>query len=251
MIRVHDTSLHSCKQPRLEHLPSLPSRGIFLAPSGQFKTTTMVSLILDHYRGCFERIYVFSPSVDIDSAWTPVKRYVYGEMKIEEDEQCFFSEFDVEALEGIMHTQHEIIKELKRRKKKSLFGILVVVDDFSDNPAVLHAAGKNPLNSLFTRGRHLNISCWVSAQKLTTISTVIRSNTQFYCVGRLRGQKELQAFLDEISAVHSPQTLLRIYDQATLRPHGFLYVDLTKQPVRLYANFEHRIRVQDPVSSAE
>ena len=193
------------------HLPSLPSRGIFLAPSGQFKTTTMVSLILDHYRGCFERIYVFSPSVDIDSAWTPVKRYVYGEMKIEEDEQCFFSEFDVEALEGIMHTQHEIIKELKRRKKKSLFGILVVVDDFSDNPAVLHAAGKNPLNSL----------------------------------------KELQAFLDEISAVHSPETLLRIYDQATLRPHGFLYVDLTKQPVRLYANFEHRIRVQEAIGSAE
>ncbi len=109
------------------------------------------------------------------------------------------------------------------------FNVLVIVDDFSDNPAVLHVqGGKNPLNTLFTRGRHLGVSCWISAQKLTTISTVIRANTRFYCVGRLRGQKELQAFLDEISATLPIKTLMSIYDAATLKTHGFLLVDLTK-----------------------
>ena len=62
-------------------------------------------------------------------------------------------------------------------------------------------------------------------------------------------EMELKAFLDEISAVYSPKVLLKIYDDATLRPHGFLYVDLTKQPVQLYVNFEHRVRLQSPSST--
>ena len=67
-IRVHGHASWECKQSRHGHLPKLPARGIFLAPSQQFKTTAMVDLILRHYRGCYERIFVFSPSVDIDSA---------------------------------------------------------------------------------------------------------------------------------------------------------------------------------------
>ncbi len=74
-IRIHDKSSFSCAQSKHEHLPRLPSRGIFLAPSGQFKTTAIVDLVLRHYRGCFERVVVLSPSVDIDPAWEAVKDY--------------------------------------------------------------------------------------------------------------------------------------------------------------------------------
>ena len=34
---------------------------------------TLISLILEQYRGVFERIYIFSPSIDIDDGWIPVK----------------------------------------------------------------------------------------------------------------------------------------------------------------------------------
>ena len=232
-IRVHGHASWECKQSRHGHLPKLPARGIFLAPSQQFKTTAMVDLILRHYRGCFERIFVFSPSVDIDSAWGPVK------------------EFDHDALHKIVAEQHKMTIALKEKKgNKKLYNILVVVDDFSDAPSALHNQGKNVLNTLFTRGRHQNISCWISAQKLTTISTVIRTQTQFYCIGRLRSQKELQALLEEISATHPVKTLQRLYDIATQQDHGFLYVNLSANPPEFYSQFTHRLHVRPASQSS-
>ena len=40
------------------------------------KTVALISLILEQYRGVFERIYIFSPSVNIDDGWIPVKKYI-------------------------------------------------------------------------------------------------------------------------------------------------------------------------------
>jgi hypothetical protein len=244
-IQVHDKSSWECKQSRHGHLPKLPARGIFLAPSQIFKSACLADLILRHYRGCFERVFVFSPSVDIDSVWDPVKEYVRVGMGVPDSEKCFFHEFDHDALNKIVADQHKLTIAMKEKKgNKKLFNILIVIDDWSDSPEVLHNQGKNVLNTLFTRGRHQNISCWVSAQKLTTISTVIRTQTQFYCIGRLRSQKELQALLEEISATYPVKTLQRLYDIATQQPHGFLYINLSTNPPEFYSQFTHRLTVR-------
>ena len=39
------------------------------------ETTTLIALILGPYRGVFDQIHIFSPSVQIDSAWAPVKEF--------------------------------------------------------------------------------------------------------------------------------------------------------------------------------
>ena len=145
----------------------------------------MVDLILRHYtdglgKSCFERVFVFSPSVDIDSSWDSVKEFVRDKLNVRSEEKCFFHEFDHAALEKNVAEQHELTIALKAKKgNKQLFNILIVIDDFSDSPEVLHNQGKNMLNSLMCRGRHQNISLWISAQKLTTMSTVICTLTQF------------------------------------------------------------------------
>jgi hypothetical protein len=166
-------------------------------------------------------------------------------MGVPDSEKCFFHEFDHDALNKIVENQHKMTIAMKEKKgNKKLFNILIVIDDFSDDPSVLHNQGKNVLNTLFTRGRHQNISCWISAQKLTTISTVIRTQTQFYCIGRLRSNKELQAILEEISATYPVKTLQRLYDHATEQPHGFLYINLSTNPPEFYSQFTHRLTVR-------
>ena len=64
-----------------EHVPKLPMRSMILAPSGSGKTVLLQNMILDIYRGCFNRIYIFSPSVDIDHTWRPVNDYIANEIK--------------------------------------------------------------------------------------------------------------------------------------------------------------------------
>ena len=42
------------------------------------------------YRGVFERIYIFSPSIDIDDGWIPVKKYIEQDLGVNtEREQAY------------------------------------------------------------------------------------------------------------------------------------------------------------------
>jgi late competence protein required for DNA uptake (superfamily II DNA/RNA helicase) len=66
---------YTCKQSKSAIAPKLPLRSILLAPSGAGKTVLLSNLILNVYRNCFERVFVFSPSVDVDQTWHAVKHY--------------------------------------------------------------------------------------------------------------------------------------------------------------------------------
>ena len=65
-------------------MPLVPCTGIFLGPSKSGKTVALISMILEQYRGVFEKIYIFSPSIGIDDGWIPVKKHVEDLAVIEE-----------------------------------------------------------------------------------------------------------------------------------------------------------------------
>ena len=104
---------YSCKQSKHGHVPKVPLRMILLAPSGSGKTVLLSNLILNIYRGCFERIFVFSPSIDIDKTWEPVKKYQTDTMRASEKgkEKLYFDHYSPADLENIVETQHAIIKD--------------------------------------------------------------------------------------------------------------------------------------------
>ena len=83
----------------------------------------------------------------------------------------------------------------------------------------------------------------LSTQKYRAMATMIRTNAQFLIVFRLRNHKELQALLEEISAVYPAQTLQRMYEHATDEPYSFLYCLLTakKKEDLFFKRFEHRL----------
>ena len=71
------------------------------------------------------------------------------------------------------------------------------------------------------------ISTIVATQKFVAIHPIIRTNATELFVYRLRNQKDLDAFLEELSALYDKKTLLRLYQHATEAPYAFLYVKLT------------------------
>ena len=64
---------YTVKQSKYEVAGKLPIRSIILGPCGSGKTVLLQNMILNIYRDCFNRIYIFSPSIDVDSSWEPVK----------------------------------------------------------------------------------------------------------------------------------------------------------------------------------
>ena len=214
------------KQSKYDMVGKLPTRAIVCAPSGGGKTVLLSNLILDVYRNCFSRIYIFSPSIDIDYTWAPVKKYIEHDMKAveTEDDKFYYSEYDPVALDNIIETQHKITNYMKKHKYKTLFQILIVIDDFADDPSFTRQS--KLLHQLYVRGRHNSISTITSTQKYNVIAPIVRINaTQLY-VFRLRNYKDLEAIVEELSAVADKKTLLDIYHAATEQPFSFLFVNL-------------------------
>ena len=100
-IKLFPTAEYSSKQPSDPVVPLVPCTGIFLGPSKSGKTVALISMILEQYRGVFEKIYIFSPSINIDDSWVPVKKYIEEGLGVNtEREQAYYDEWDEAALRG-------------------------------------------------------------------------------------------------------------------------------------------------------
>ena len=243
-IKLFPTTEYSSKQPSDPVVPLVPCTGIFLGPSKSGKTVALISLILEQYRGVFERIYIFSPSVNIDDGWIPVKKYIEEDLGVNtEREQTYWDEWDEAALRRIIQQQRKITEASKKLEMKKLYQVLVVIDDFADTPQLHKPHGA--LDTLFIRGRHMQISTWVSSQKLRLISAAVRVNMQFLCCWRLRNQHELDAVIEELSALLWKEQLYRLYEQATREPYSFLFVYYLKPKNEMfYKRFEERFALE-------
>ena len=122
------------KQSKYEHVPKLPFRSIIVASSTGGKTVLIQNLILNVYKNCFSRIFIFSPSVHNDPTFVEVKKYQREEMKVDDiKEQVYFDEYRPEELENIINTQRKVIHYMQNTKMKKLFSILIVIDDNADD----------------------------------------------------------------------------------------------------------------------
>ncbi len=124
----------------------------------------------------FQESTFFSPSINVDHTWQAVKNYVKNDMKLIEsdDDKFYYDSYHPEDLEKIINTQHKIIDYMKSHGHKKLYQILIVIDDFSDEPAFSRQS--KLLHSLYTRGRHNSISTITSTQKFNSIHPIIRVN---------------------------------------------------------------------------
>ena len=238
---------YTVTQSKYSIAPNIPFRSVVIGPSGSGKTILLQNMILDIYKGCFSRIYIFSPSIDVDSTWLPVKEHIEKEMKVKhsKEEPIYFQDYNPEELQKVIETQHKVIDYMKKQKHKKLFSILIVIDDHADCPQFCRQS--KLLHSLYTRGRHNSISCITSSQKFNALAPIIRVNATELFLYRLRNYKDIETYLEEVSALAPKPVLLDIYNLATHDPYSFLYVNLrakSKQDM-FYIRFDKRIELED------
>jgi hypothetical protein len=230
---------YDSKQSKYKHIAEcgkLPVRGCVLAPSSGGKTQLLANLILDVYRGCFERWYIFSPlcKPGLDTTWDEVRKYVYGEMGTPEEEECFFWEWDPSKLAEIIEKQEKIVMHLRKNGKRKMFNIGVILDDYADRPDVFrNPKGSKVLQTLAVSGRHRFISTWWSTQAYRMLHNTIRKNCTHNYVFRLRNASDLKAWIEENAGVYDEKTLMKLYRHAVdYEPYSFLYADLTATDVK-------------------
>jgi hypothetical protein len=204
-------------------------------------------MILDIYRGCFERIYIMSPSIDVDHSWEPVKKYIEKVMKVQhsKEEPVYFDHYDPVALDNIITTQHKLAEYMKKQDHKKIYQILIVIDDFADSPQFTRQS--KLLHALYIRGRHTFISTITATQVFNALSPIIRKNITELYVYRLRNYRDLETLVEELSALYPKKTLMELYNMATSEPHSFLYINLVAKNKKdmFYMNYDRKLIVDD------
>ena len=91
------------------------------------------------------------------------------------------------------------------------------------------------------------ISTIVATQKFSAIHPIIRTNATELFVYRLRNYKDLESFVEELSALYDKKTLLQLYEHATAAPYSFLYVKLTARTKdnMFFMNLSKRLTVEN------
>ena len=107
-------------QPRYETLPRIPTRALLIGPSGSAKTTTLIWWLMVGAKGLFDRIYIFCKTGACDSSWAPLIRHIRRDMKVPEHEQVMWSDWDAEAVEGIVETA-ALMTSYQRKKGRPPF----------------------------------------------------------------------------------------------------------------------------------
>ena len=89
------------------------------------------------------------------------------------------------------------------------------------------------------------ISTITAKQKFNAIHPITRVNATELYVYRLRNTKDLDTFVEEVSAVYDKKTLLALYNAATEEPFSFLYVKLTSKDKEdmFYNKFDHKLLI--------
>ena len=152
---------HTCAQGHYgDIVPKLPVRSMLVGPSGSGKTVLLTNMTLDIYKGCFSIIYIWSPSIQVDSTWKPVKDYIRDHIKPNGREKYYFDSYEPSELEQVIKTQQKVIDYQNEQKHKDLYHILIVIDDFADDTSFTRKS--QLLHQLYIRGRHYMISTTTS-----------------------------------------------------------------------------------------
>lgn len=230
-IKPHNkTDEYHCKQSKYSDVAELPTRALILGPSHVGKSILLQNFILDIYKDCFNKVYIFSPSIDIDPVWVPVKEYLDKHLNTDKDDKVYFSEYDPEALGEILETQRKIVQYQKQHKMKKIFQICIIIDDWAESAEFVRHS--RLLISLFLRGRHSFISTIVSSQVYRNLAPSIRKNATHLYIFRMRNQLELDAIAEEVSGVYDKKTILKMYKQCVDIPYNFLYINFMAKDIR-------------------
>ena len=119
---------HTCTQGHYgDTVPKLLMRSMLVGPSGSGKTVLLTNMTLDIYKGCFSRVYIWSPSTEVDNTWRPIKDYIRNQLKPSDIEKCYFDSYDPAELEQVINTQTKLIDYQKEQKHKDLYQIPIVL----------------------------------------------------------------------------------------------------------------------------
>ena len=229
------------KQSRFEIVNPLPVKAYYVASSGGGKSSAAISLI-ENLLPLFSNFAVFSHTIKVDPSFdgllAKIKRRLQSLDVDTEDPENEYRFENLGELPRVMNKQQQVIKEEREMGKAPLSQMLVYIDDMLGDLRF-----NKHLDALFSRGRHLGISTFLTSQVFRGASSTIRKNIDLLVCFRLN-QTEYNAVREEvIGADISAEEFDELYKRGTAAPHDFLVIKLKERDpaMKFFRNYTHRL----------
>lgn len=187
-----------------------PFRAQVSGSSGSGKTTLIRHLYDKCWADYFDKIYIFSPSINIDDTWKNLKK---KPTKV-------FTTFEEHQIDNIIEGNEKIVENQGVDKAPK---ILIIVDDFASEKK----ATRSPvLRRVAFNTRHANISSLFCTQAYNKYDPDLRKNLSILFVFRPSNNKETDSLCDEqaISLLSRAQFKQMLVD-ATNEKYSFMTIN--------------------------
>lgn len=142
------------------------------------KTNLLIKMLNSkHFIDNFQKVFIFSPTVELDETWESIREYPTKR------EVILFDKFDNSIIEDIL--------ELQRNSEDD---VLIILDDFAEK---LKGKRGNVLEQLATKGRHFNTSFIFTSQKYNAVPSIIRNNVDEIIFFKVSNNLELKTIVEE------------------------------------------------------
>lgn len=240
----------------------------FIAPKGSGKTTCLINLMY-FYKGYFNSIIVFSPTVKNDEKWEWLKKQpilvenkalkkwiiemknkqartdsivhrpeMSGELDdlLEKEfspfipDNHFLSEYTEDVLQSIMDEQQRVVDLLnKHGHTKHLGNRVLLIFDDLVGSNLFNGKKANPFKMLNTNHRHYSFSILMVSQAYKEIPKTVR--TQFSCliVFEIPNENEVKVIYEENPMGMKYEPWMQVYDYCVSGDHSFMYINYQRK----------------------
>ncbi len=188
----------------------------FLSGKGNFIGNLLLQEDKRLYRNEFEgdNIYIFSGSLDSKM------KTVISELEIPKNN--VFNTFDEEVLDALYELIREEFEEAVENKERPKHS-LIIFDDMSFG-GHLKSSMNGAISKIFCNGRHILLSCILTAQKATDILTVCQENASglvlFSCSDR-----QLDYLTDYHNYIGDKKLFKKTFRKVTNQPHSYMVIN--------------------------
>ena len=216
----------------LKDIFDIPMRLIIVGPSMRSgKSTIILNMLLREkfYKDKFEGENIFIVS---NNKMDNKIRILKEEKEIPNDNFMTFSESN---LEMVYDKVEEACLEAISENEKPV-NSLIVLDDCSFS-GDLRAKMAGTLSRIFSNGRHCNLSCIVTAQKYSQLSTTIRTNASGAILFS-NSAKEVESMSEDFNYLESKKSFVKMFRKVTKSRNSFLVVNFSNDDIYLDSKFE-------------
>lgn len=202
---------------------NLPMRLLIIGKSGSGKSSIIGNLLLIHYKKDIdpENIFIFSGSLEGDMKLKTMIEH------LDIPKSNLFKTYDEAILEELYaFLQDEFNESIDNKKKPTQK--LIIFDDLSFSGKLKGRKDENMINKIFMNGRKFCISCIVTAQKYSDISTGARENASGVILFK-NSNKQLELIESDMNYLENKKQFMQMVKNHTENNHDFIIFDFSKE----------------------